>query len=145
MILFRNLLLFYEVPQSSSSFHLTFPISRTTMDLIRGEGTEGERAGLEGFTLRIVLFQKSFPNHSKANMGMIAYEVARTFSSDPPATNQILKMLSDAEMNLFKKMDVDRRTNWLVSKWGFSEELEAFEREMTAAKLKDQLDTSIKE
>ena len=76
---------------------------------------------------------------------MIAYEVAHTFSSDPSATNQICKMLSDAEMNLFKKMEVDRRTSWLVTKWGFSEELEAFEKEMTAAKLKEQLDTSIKE
>lgn len=144
-ILFRNFLLFYEVPQSSSSFHLTVPISRTTMDLIQGEGSGGERTGLEGFTLRIVLFKQSFPNHPKANMGMIAYEVAHTFSSDPSATNQIFKMLSDAEMNLFKKMDIDRRTNWLVAKWGFSEELEAFEKEMTAAKLKDQLHTSLKE
>ena len=36
-----------------------------------------QRGGLdEGFTLRIVLFQRSFPDHPKANMGMIAYEVA---------------------------------------------------------------------
>ncbi len=137
MILFRNLLLFYEVPQSPSSFHLTIPISRKTMDLIQGEGSKRERTPLEGFTLRIVLFKRSFPNHPKANMGMIAYEVAHTFSSDPSATDQIFKMLSDAEKNLFKKMDVDRRTNWLVAKWGFSEELEAFEKEMTAAKSKD--------
>ncbi len=78
-------------------------------------------------------------------MGMIAYEVARTFSSDPPVTNEILKMLSDVDKTLFKKMDIDRRTNWLVAKWGFSEEFEAFEKEMTAVKLKDQLGTSIKE
>lgn len=145
MILFRNFLLFYEVPQSSSSFHLTVPISRTTIDLLQGEESAGGRTGLEGFTLRIILFKLSFPNHPKANMGMIAYEVAHTFSSDPSATNQIFKMLSDAEMKLFKKMDIDRRTNWLVAKWGFSEELEAFEKEMTAAKLKDQLHMSIKE
>jgi hypothetical protein len=144
-ILFRNLLLFYEVPQSSSSCHLTIPISQTTMDLIQGEGTGRERTGFEGFTLRVVLFNRSFPNHPKANMGMIAYEVARIFSSDSSATNQILKILSDAETNLFKKMDVDRRANWLVAKWGFSEEFEAFEKEMTAAKLKNQLDLSIKE
>ncbi len=129
MILFRNLLLFYEVPRSSSSFHLTVPISRTTMDLIQGEGRGGERTGLEGFTLRIVLFQRSFPNHSKANMGMIAYEVAHTFSSDPSATNQIFKMLSDVEMNLFRKMDVEARTRWLIEKWGFGDDLEAFEKE----------------
>jgi len=70
-------------------------------------------------------------------MGLIAYEVAHTLSSDLSATDQILKMLSDAEKNLFKKMDVDRRTNWLVAKWGFSEELEAFQKEMTTAKSKD--------
>ncbi len=145
MILFRDFLLFYEVPRSSSSFHLTIPISRTTMDLIQGEGTGGERTGLEGFTLRIVLFKQSFPNHPKANMGMIAYEVANTFSSDASATTQILKMLPEAEMNLFKKMDVDRRTNWLVAKWSMSDELEAFGKEMTAVKLKEQLDTSIKQ
>lgn len=145
MILFRNFLLFYEVPQGPSSFHLTIPFSRTTMDLIQEEGSGGKQTPLEGFTLRIVLFKQSFLNHPKANMGMIAYEVAHTFSSDPSATNQIFKMLSDAELNLFNKMDIDRRTNWLVAKWGFSEELEAFEKEITAAKLKDQLHTSLKE
>ncbi len=128
-ILFRNLLLFYEVPKSSSSFHLTVPISRTTMDLMQGEGSGQERARPEGFTLRVVLFQQSFSNHPKANMGMIAYEVARTFSSDPPATNQVLKILTDAEANLFKKMDVEARTRWLVDKWGFGEDLEAFKTE----------------
>jgi hypothetical protein len=115
------------------------------MDLIQGEGSGGERTGHEGFTLRIVLFKQSFPNHPKANMGMIAYEVARTFSSDPSATNQIFKTLSDAEMNQFKKMDVEPRTRWLLEKWGFADDLEAFEKEMTAAKLKDQLGASIKE
>ncbi len=129
-ILFRNLLLFYEVPQSSSSFHLTVPISRTTMDLMQGEGNGEKRTRPEGFTLRVVLFRQSFPNHPKANMGMIAYEVARTFSSDPPATNQILKILTDAEANLFKKMDVEARTRWLVDKWGFGEDLEAFKKEV---------------
>ncbi|MGZ3512736.1 MAG: hypothetical protein ACXU93_02190 [Thermodesulfobacteriota bacterium] len=144
MILFRNLLLFYEVPRDSTSYHLNIPISRTTMNLIQGEGNKGERTSLEGFTLRIVLFKQSFPNHPKANMGMIAYEVAHTFSSDPSATNQIFKMLSDAETNFLKKMDVEARTKWLVQKWGFAEDLEAFEKQMSAAKLKDQLDESIK-
>ncbi len=133
-ILFRNLLLFYEVPQSLSSFHLTVPISRKTMDLMQGEGSGEERTRPEGVTLRVVLFQRSFPNDRRANMGMIAYEVARTFSSDPPATNQILKILSDADMNLFKKMDVEARTRWLVENWGFGEDLEAFENEKTTSK-----------
>ncbi|MGZ6200455.1 MAG: hypothetical protein ACXWM6_02935 [Thermodesulfobacteriota bacterium] len=114
------------------------------MNLIQGEGNKGERTSLEGFTLRIVLFKQSFPNHPKANMGMIAYEVAHTFSSDPSATNQIFKMLSDAETNFLKKMDVEARTKWLVQKWGFAEDLEAFEKQMSAAKLEDQLDESIK-
>jgi len=131
MILFRNFLLFYEVPQSSSSYHLTIPISRATMDLIQGEG---EQTGFEGFTLRIVLFKQSFPNHPKANMGMIAYEVAHTFSSDPLATNEISKMLSGAEMNLYKKMDVEARTTWLIEKLGFADDVEAFREEMASIK-----------
>jgi hypothetical protein len=143
-VLFKNLLLFYEVPQGSSSFNLSIPISRTMMDLIRGEGGEAVRTGPEEFTLRIVLFQKSFSNQPKANMGMIAYEVARAFASDDLAVKQILQTLSDVEINLFKKMDIDRRTNWLIAKWGFLEEFEALEKEMDAAKLKDQLDKSFK-
>ena len=132
-VLFKNLLLFYEVPQNSSSFNLSIPISRTMMDLIRGG--EVERAGIEeGFTLRIVLFQRSFPNHPKANMGMIAYEVARSFASDDLGVKQILQTLSDGEMNLFKKMDIDLRTNWLVEKWGFGDDFEALKKEMAIVK-----------
>jgi hypothetical protein len=144
MILFRNLLLFYEVPQRSSSFHLTIPISRKTMGLIQGEGSGGERTDLEGFTLRIVLFKQSFPNHPKANMGMIAHEVARAFASDDLGIKQIIQTLSDSETDLFRRMDIETRTNWLVAKWGFLEEFEAFEKEMTAAKSKDKLETSFR-
>ena len=132
-VLFKNLLLFYEVPQNSSSFNLSIPISRTMMDLIRGG--EVERAGIEeGFALRIVLFQRSFPSHPKANMGMIAYEVARSFASDDLGIKQILQTLSEVEMNLFKKMDIDLRTNWLVEKWGFGDDFEALKKEMAAVK-----------
>ena len=134
VILFRNLLLFYEAPRDSSSCHLTVPVSGKTMNLIRGEGSGGEQTGLEGLTLRVVLFQRSFPNHPKANMGMIAYEVAHTFSSDPLATNQIFKMLSGAEMNLYKKMDVEARTRWLIEKWGFADDFEAFKKEVASIK-----------
>jgi hypothetical protein len=134
MILFKNLLLFYEVPRGMSSSNLTIPISRKTMGLIRGEGSEGERTGLEEFTLRIVLFQKSFPNQPKANMGMIAYEVARAFASDDPGIKQIFQTLSNSETDLFKKMGTETRVKWLIEKWGFGEEFEALKKEMAPEK-----------
>jgi hypothetical protein len=134
MILFKNLLLFYEVPRGSTSFNLTIPISRKTIGLIRGEESERERTGLEEFTLRIVILQKSFPKQPKANMGLIAYEVARAFASDDLGIKQIFQTLSEVEMNLFKKMDIDLRTHWLIEKWGFGEELEALKKEMAAEK-----------
>jgi len=145
MILFKNLLLFYEAPPNSSSFNLTIPISRTVINLIREEENEmrdsasppvsPQRGGLdEGFTLRIVLFQRSFPDHPKANMGMIAYEVARSFASDDLGVKQILQTLSDGEMNSFKKMGIDLRTNWLIEKWGFGEEFGALKKEMAVEK-----------
>jgi len=144
-VLFRNLLLFCEVPQNSSSFNLSIPISRTMMDLIAGGKVEGSdsrnlsgvkpQAGIEqGFTLWIVLLQRSFPNRPEANMGMIAYEVAHTFSSDPLATNQVFKMLSDAEVNLYKKMNVEARTRWLIEKWDFADDFEAFKKELASIK-----------
>jgi len=140
-VLFKNLFLFYEVPQHSLSSNLSIPISRTMIDLLQEKKTEPgvpslpqatqQRVGLEeGFTLRIVLFQRSFSDHPKANMGMIAYEVARSFASDDLGIKQILQTLSEVEMNLFKKMDIDLRTNWLVEKWGFGDDFEALKKEM---------------
>jgi hypothetical protein len=153
--LFKNLFLFYEVPRNSLSSNLSIPISRTMIDLVQGEKKEPEvppnpqatqqRVGLEeGFTLRIVLFQRSFPKNQKANMGMIAYEVARAVACDDLEMKQILDLLPEVENKLFKKMDTDLRTNWLIEKWGFLEEFEALEKEMAAARLKDQLDKSFK-
>jgi len=134
-IFFKNLLLFYELPKDSVSFNLTIPISRTIISLTRGEGGEEEKTGLEeGFTLRIVLFQKSFPNQTRANMGMIAYEVGRALASDDLGIKQILQVLSDSETNLFKRMDAEARTNWLIEKWGFGEEFEAFKKEKAVEK-----------
>lgn len=155
-VLFKNLLLFHEISPNSISSNLSIPISRTMIDLLQGEKTEPgvpplpqatqQRGGLEeGFILRIVLFQRSFPKNPKANMGMIAYEVARAFASDDLGMKHILNILPEVEKNIFKKMDTDLRTNWLIEKWGFLEEFEALEKEMTAAKLKEQLDTSFKE
>ena len=144
IILFKNLLLFYEVPRSSSSFNLTIPISRKTMGLFQEEGSEKERTGLQEFTLRIVLFQKSFPNQPRANMGLIAHEVARAFASDDLGIKQIIQTLSDSETDLFKRMDIETRMKWLIQKWGFGEEFEALKKEMIAAKSKDKLETSFR-
>lgn len=138
VILFKNLFLFYEIPPNSISSNLTIPVSRQMLDLLQGEKTE------QGVALRIVLFQRSFPKNPKANMGMIASEVARAFASYDVAIKQIFQTLSDAERNLFKKMDTERRTHWLIEKWGFLEEYEALEKEMATAKLKEQLDASLR-
>ena len=142
-ILFKNLLLFYEVPRGSTSFNLNIPISRKTMGLLREEGREKEQPGLQEFTLRIVLFQRSFPNQPRANMGLIAYEVARAFASDDLGIKQIFQTLSNSETDLFKKMDVETRVKWLVERWGFGEEFEALKTELGAAESKEQLDTSL--
>ena len=133
-ILFKDLLLFYEIPRGLSSSNLTIPISQKTMGLMREEGSEGERTGLEEFTLRIVLLQKSFPTQPKANIGLIAYEVARAFASNDLGIKQIFQTLSNSETNLFKKMDVETRVKWMIDKWGFGEEFEALKKEMAAEK-----------
>ncbi len=138
-ILFRDLFLFFDIPQNSLSSNLSISISRTMMGLLRAEKEESNpspnfqpthpRRGLEeGFTLRIILFQKSFPNSPEANMGMIAYEAARALASDNLGIKQILQVLSDADANLFKRMDLDGRIKWLIGKWGFLEEYEALKK-----------------
>jgi hypothetical protein len=138
-ILFKNLFLFFEIPQNSLSSNLPISISRTMMGLLQGEKDESnpfpnpqathQRRGLEeGFTLRIVLFQKSFPNSPEANMGMIAYEAARALASDDLGIKQILQVLSDSDASLFRKMDLEGRIKWLIGKWGFLEEFEALKK-----------------
>jgi len=144
-ILFKNLFLFFEIPQNSLSSNLSISISRTMMGLLRGEKDESnpppnpqathQGRGLEeGFTLRIVLFQKSFPNSPEANMGMIAYEAARALASDDLGIKQILQVLSDSETNSFKRMDLEARIRWLIGKWGFLEEFEALKKEVAPSK-----------
>lgn len=144
-VLLKNLFFFYEIPQGALSSTLTIPISQTIMTLIQGEkGEVGDshnppatqrRGGLkEVFTLRIFLLQKSFPNLPKANMGLIAYEVARAFASDDLGIKQILQVLSDSETDLFKRMDGETRMKWLIGKWGFLDEFEALKKEMDAGK-----------
>ena len=144
-ILFKNLFLFFDVPQNSLSSNLSISITRTMMGLLRGEKDESnppsnfqathQRRGLEeGFTLRIVLFQKSFPNSPEANMGMIACEAARALASDDLGVKQILQVLSDSETNSFKRMDLEARIKWLIGKWGFLEEFEALKKVVALSK-----------
>jgi len=124
--LFNTLLLFYEVPREASSFILNIPFSASTLKAIAG----GEEFPEDGFTLRIVLIQRQFPGLRKATMGFIAHEVARAFSSDESGVNQVLSFLSDAEATKFRKMDPKLRTGWLIKKWGFQDEVEAFQKEI---------------
>jgi hypothetical protein len=144
-ILFKNLFLFFDVPQDSLSSNLSISITRKMMGLLRGEKDESnppsnpqathQGRGLEeGFTLRIVLFQKSFPNSPEANMGMIAYEAARALASDDLGVKQILQILSESETNSFKRMDLEARIKWLIGKWGFLEEFEALKKVVALSK-----------
>lgn len=139
-VLFRNLLLFYEIPKDTFSFTLNIPISPSILSLIQGRGVKVEyptdQTGTyhreipqKGFSLYIVLIQRSFPNNRKANIGLIAHEVAHLFSSDSREINQILQTLTNSEMNLFKKMDAEQRMSWLIERWGFLDELEALKKE----------------
>ncbi len=140
-ILFKNLFLFFDVPQNTLSSNLSISISRTMMGLLRGEKEESNpppnpqafyhrRATDEGFILRIILFQKSFPNSQEANMGMIAYEAARALASDDLGIKQILQVLPEPEANAFRKMDPEARIKWLIGKWGFLEEYGALKKIM---------------
>jgi hypothetical protein len=144
-VLFKNLFLFFEISRKALSSNLSIPISRTMMDLLRGEkdGTvpppnpyppPQPKGHEEGFTLRIILFQGSFPNNPEANMGMIAHEVARAFASDDLAIKQIFQVLSDADANQFKKLDLEARTIWLIEKMGFLDELKALKKEFATPK-----------
>ena len=125
--LFNTLLLFYEVPRDASSFILNIPFSASTLKVInRGE----EGFSKDGFTLRVVLIKRQFPGLRKVNMGFIAHEVARALASDQSGVKQIVDVLSDEEATKFRKMDPRLRTSWLVKKWGFQDEVDAFQKEV---------------
>jgi hypothetical protein len=140
LALLNDLLLFYEISPDKTATTITLPISMTTTPSSGGEIHVGhpEDASITykqslsegGMTLRIVLLQKRFPGKRKANMGLIAHEVARMFSSDDLGVRQIFNVLSDSEGDLFEKMDARRRMIWLLERWGFKEELNAFQTEM---------------
>jgi uncharacterized protein (DUF2164 family) len=144
-VLFKNLFLFFEIPQDTLSSNLSIPISRTMMDLLRGEKDQPmpspnpqaprqQKGGEEGFTLRVILFETSFPDHPEANVGMIAHEVARAFASDDLGIKQILQGLSDSEASQLKKLDVKARTRWLIEKFGFLDEFNALKKELSTRK-----------
>ncbi len=125
--LFNTLLLFYEVPRDAPSFILNVPLSASTLKVINGGE---ERFSKDGFTLRIVLIQRQFPGLRKVNMGFVAHEVARALASDQSGAKQIVDVLSDEEATKFRKMDSRLRTSWLVKKWGFQDEVQAFQKEV---------------
>ncbi len=135
MALFKNLLLFCEMPKDVLSHSFSVPISPSALGLFRGGKNEDEFVSnpsakkKEGSLFRVILIQKHFSNNPKANMGLIAYEVVRMIFSDQNGIVQILKALSPAEISRLKKMDEDQRISWVMNKWGFQEELEALKRE----------------
>ncbi len=142
-ILFRTLLLFCEVPKDLYSMPMTIPISSDTFDLPQGQSIEAvppdqargvhqPQASKGKFFIRIVLIQRTFSNNRKANLGLIAREVARAFSADDHGLGQIRETLNDSEWALFKKMDERQRIQWLLTKWGFQEEFTALKQELSS-------------
>lgn len=136
-VLSQNLLLFYEIPQGTLSHKLTIPISSSTLNLIHEREAKKGQTGpyhqggsKEEFFLQIVLLHRSFPNNRKANVGLIAYQVAHLFSSDKHGINQISQVLSDSERDLFTKMEAKQRIRWLIEGWGFQEEYMALRKEI---------------
>jgi hypothetical protein len=139
-ILFKNLLLFYEIQKDVSSSTLTIPISPSTLDLIQGEeervehslsqtGIHQQESSQEGFSIHVVLIQRPFSNNRKANTGLIALEIARLFSTRTQTINQVFQTLTNSEILQFKKMNIENRMTYLMGKWGFLEEFEALKRE----------------
>ena len=144
-VLFKNLFLFFEIPPKALSSNLSISISKTMMDLLRGEKDQPNPASTphfphqqktpdEGFTLRIILFQQSFPKNPDANMGMIAHEVARAFASSDLGIKQILQTLSESEASQLKKLEGEARTRWLIEKFGFLDEFNALKKELASQK-----------
>ncbi len=141
-VLFRNLLLFFEIPKNLFSMPLTIPISQDMLNLIQAETEAVENPNYpteihqpkskEKSFIRIILILRSFPNNRKANVGLIAHEVARVFSTDDHGIRQLRATLSDSEKDLFKKMNDKQRIPWLLAKWGFLEELEALKQELSS-------------
>ena len=141
-LLLKNFLLFFEVPRNALSSSLLIPVSRNTLELMQGGGPKEEnpvnrtgtfpqRSTKEEIFLEIVLIQSSFPNNRKACVGLIAYEVARLFSSDSRNLGQVLQVLTESEIDQLKKLNGEMQVDWLLTNWGFSEELKALKKEVS--------------
>jgi len=139
--IYSGLVLFFEVPRDSSSLTVTVPLSRSLLDLIHsgsGESTQPfdptkidqHEAPAKSVLLRIILLQRRIPNNRKANIGLIVHEVASMLSSNDHGTNQVVEVLSESDGRIFAKMDTRLRMNWLIEKWGFQKEHEAFRNEV---------------
>jgi hypothetical protein len=135
--LFKNLVLFYEIPHGVSSLTVTIPLSASILESIPRKDPNLDltfdpdriaelEAPSPNLTVRIILLHRRFENNRKANVGLIAQEVASMFSSNDYGTKQILEVLPEKEAKVFTKMDVNLRTNFLILKWGYREEHEAY-------------------
>jgi hypothetical protein len=137
-LLLDNLPLFYEIPSGQRSTSLAIPISRTLFDLAQPVGPDGEKAASAvtkvrdargELILRVILIERPFRGDRKANMGLIAWEVVRTFSSKRADLEAMAGVLSDGEIKGLMRMDPGARAEWLMAKFGFLDELKALRRE----------------
>jgi len=140
--LLNGLVLFFEVPPNSSSLTVTVPLSRSLLESIHsasGESTQPfdpskidqQESPSKSLMLRIILLQRRFANNRKANIGLIVHEVASMLSSNDHGTNQVVEVLPESDGRVFAKMDMRLRMNWLIEKWGFQKEHEAFRNEVS--------------
>lgn len=138
-ILFRNLLVFYEISESEILSPLTIPINQEILDLLQPReeepsgGTDRPTPGpsKHGGYIRLILIKRSIQNNRKANIGLIAHQVVRMFLMDETGIQQIRLTLSNPEKELFQKMDERQRIPWLLKRWGFLEELEAMRQALS--------------
>ncbi len=131
-IVFRNFLLFCEVPSGALAHSMIIPVSTSTFDLFQASPQESDVRGTgkpkESFAINLILIQKHFSGNKKANLGLIAREVMRMFSSDREGIQRLLPALEPSEAGLLQKLNPDQRLEWLMEKWGFGVELEAFKK-----------------
>jgi hypothetical protein len=137
--LFKDLILFHETVKGDLPPALTIPLSPSLLQSVM-DGTspfgdsethppEGAGSSERNLLLRIILLQKNFPNNRKANIGVIAHQVATLFASNE-WVGRTAEALPEEDAKVFRKMDARLRINWMVEKWGFKDEHEAFQVEV---------------